>query len=57
MGKFFSLYTKPPLILRILVGLVIGVLLGLFVPQAGFVKIFGDLFVGALKAIAPIARD
>ena len=54
MGKIFTLYTKPPLILRILVGLVIGVLLGLFVPQAGFVKIFGDLFVGALKAIAPI---
>ncbi len=54
MGKIFTLYTKPPLILRILIGLVIGVVLGLFVPQAEFVNVFGNIFVGALKAIAPV---
>jgi serine/threonine transporter len=54
MKKIGSLYTKSPLILRIAIGLVIGVLLGLFVPSASFVAVFGDVFVGALKAIAPI---
>jgi len=54
MKKVLSFYTKTPLILRIAIGLVIGILLGLWVPQASFVTIFGDIFVGALKAIAPI---
>ena len=54
MKKIGSLYTKSPLILRIAIGLVIGVLLGLFVPSASFVAVFGDVFVGALKAIAPL---
>ncbi|MDO4749096.1 MAG: serine/threonine transporter SstT [Eubacteriales bacterium] len=54
MKKVLGFYTKSPLILRILIGLLIGVALGLWVPQAEFVTIFGDIFVGALKAIAPI---
>lgn len=54
MKKVFGFYTKSPLILRIAIGLVIGVALGLWVPGASFVTIFGDIFVGALKAIAPI---
>ena len=53
MKKFFGFYTKTPLILRIAIGLVIGICLGLWVPEAGFVTVFGDIFVGALKAIAP----
>ncbi len=54
MKKIFGFYTNSPLILRIAIGLIIGVVLGLWVPQAAFVTIFGDIFVGALKAIAPI---
>ncbi len=54
MKKIFGFYTKSPLILRIAIGLVIGVVLGLWVPGASFVTVFGDIFVGALKAIAPI---
>ena len=54
MKKVFSLYSKSPLILRIAIGLIIGVCLGLWVPQASFVTVFGDIFVGALKAIAPV---
>lgn len=54
MNKVFSFYTKSPLILRIAIGLVVGVVLGLWVPGASFVTVFGDIFVGALKAIAPI---
>ncbi len=54
MKKIFNVYVKSPLILRIAIGLVIGICLGLWVPQAEFVTVFGDIFVGALKAIAPI---
>jgi len=54
MKKIFGLYTKSPLILRIAIGLVLGAVLGLWVEGASFITIFGDIFVGALKAIAPI---
>ncbi|MBR5245450.1 MAG: serine/threonine transporter SstT [Clostridia bacterium] len=54
MKKAFKAYVDCPLILRIAVGLVIGIVLGLLVPAANFVTVFGDIFVGALKAIAPL---
>ncbi len=54
MKKIIDYYVKVPLILKICIGLVIGASLGLWLPQASFVAIFGNLFVGALKAIAPI---
>ncbi len=54
MGKIVSFYTKTPLILRIAIGLAIGITLGLLVPQVSFVSVFGSLFVGALKSIAPL---
>ncbi|MBQ3553828.1 MAG: serine/threonine transporter SstT [Clostridia bacterium] len=54
MKRVVSAYAKAPLILRIAIGLVIGLCLGLWVPQAGILTMLGDVFVGALKAIAPI---
>lgn len=54
MKKLFGFYVKTPLILRIAIGLVIGIALGLLLPEAGFITIFGDIFVGALKAMAPV---
>ncbi len=42
------------LILRIAIGLVIGAILGIAAPGITFISIFGTMFVGALKAIAPI---
>ena len=42
------------LIVRILIGLVIGAILGLAVPNFRAVAVLGTLFVGALKAIAPV---
>ena len=54
MKKIINLYAKVPLILKIVIGIVIGVVLGKYLPQAGFVTVFGDVFVGALKAIAPL---
>lgn len=54
MKKIIKFYTASPLILRIAIGLAIGICLGIFLPSATFVAIFGEIFVGALKAIAPI---
>ena len=44
-------YNEVSLILRIVVGLVIGAVLALAVPGAGWVGELGSLFVGALKGI------
>ncbi len=54
MKKVMWMYAKFPLIAKIALGVAVGVCLGLWVPGAAFVTVFGDLFVGALKAIAPI---
>ena len=51
----FQKWNALSLVKRIIIGLVLGVLLALTIPQyAAPVGIFGALFVGALKAIAPI---
>ena len=42
------------LVLRILFGLIIGAILGLLVPQWTGIAILGQVFVSALKAIAPV---
>jgi len=47
-------YNEISLIKRIIAGLIIGVVLGLIIPNVGAISLLGDLFVGALKAIAPI---
>ena len=47
-------YNETSLILRILTGIVIGVILALTVPGNGFIILLGNLFVGSLKAIAPL---
>ncbi len=47
-------YNRISLIGRIAAGIVIGVILALVIPQAEWIGIFGDMFVGALKAIAPV---
>ncbi|WP_317303546.1 serine/threonine transporter SstT [Acidaminococcus timonensis] len=46
---------KVPLIHQIAIGLVIGILIALFLPGiVPIVSIFGDLFVKALKGVAPL---
>ena len=52
--NIFKKWNEISLILRILGGLAVGVILGLAVPGQSWIAIFGDLFVGALKAIAPV---
>ncbi len=53
-SSLFQKWTDTSLVLRILVGLVIGTILGLVVPKWTWVGILGSVFVSALKAIAPV---
>ena len=54
MKKVISIWSNTSLIIKIVIGLVIGAILGLVAPGATFLTILGDLFVGALKGIAPL---
>ena len=42
------------LINKILIGMILGGILGILLPKFTFISIMGNLFVGALKAIAPL---
>ena len=52
--KILKVYTDSSLILRIVIGIAIGVGLAFLVPQATWISMLGTLFVGTLKAIAPV---
>lgn len=61
--NIFQRYSDSSLIKRILVGLVIGVIFALLIPAdapdwalqiGGVISLFGSIFVGALRAVAPI---
>ena len=54
MKKLLQKWTQSSLILRIFCGLVLGAILGLLVPQWTGIGILGQVFVGALKAVAPV---
>ena len=54
INALFTKWNQTSLVLRILIGLVLGTILGLTVPQWKAIGILGLLFVGALKAIAPV---
>ena len=54
MKKVFEKWCSISLVLRIAVGLVIGAILGLLVPQFTIVSWLGTIFVGALRAVAPV---
>ncbi len=54
MGKIWETWNSWSLIWRILGGLILGTVLALTVPGLEWVSLIGDLFVGALKAAAPL---
>lgn len=55
MKNLYENWIKISLIKRIIIGLIVGIILVLVAPEkASGIIILGDLFVGALKAIAPI---
>ena len=54
MNKLMEKWNRLSLIFRIACGLVLGVILGLCFPNASVIGVLGDIFVGALKSVAPI---
>ncbi len=47
-------WQKSNLMLRVFIGIVVGSVLALLVPGVSVISLLGDLFVGALKAMAPM---
>ena len=54
MKNLIQKWNSINLIKRIICGLIVGIILGLAIPQASVISILGDLFVGALRGIAPL---
>ena len=54
MKRFLKAWRKTSLIKKITIGVVIGLFLGILVPKASAIGLLGQLFVGGLKAIAPL---
>lgn len=52
--ELFKKWDSISLVKRIICGLIIGAGLGMVIPESATISLLGDLFVGALKAIAPI---
>ena len=54
MNNLWTKWTHIALVKRIIVALILGAVIGLVLPQATGISILGNVFVGALKAIAPL---
>ncbi|MGD9567911.1 MAG: serine/threonine transporter SstT [Sedimentibacter sp.] len=55
MTNFLSIWNKQSLVKRIIIGMIVGIILALTIPDiAQPIVILGSLFVGALKSIAPV---
>ena len=54
MKALLKLYNDTSLIVRILIGMILGAILGLIAKDLTVVDLLGTLFVGALKAVAPL---
>ena len=55
MKELLKAWNKLSLVVQIAIGLVIGIILALTVPdKVSGITIFGSLFVGALKGVAPV---
>lgn len=52
--RILSAWNRANLIKRISIGIVTGTLLALIFPQASAISLLGQIFVGGLKAIAPL---
>ena len=54
MGRFVKKYCETSLILKILIALVFGTVLGVFFREFSFLAVFGTFFVNTMKAVSPI---
>ena len=52
--RIAAFFNRIGLVERIIIGLFVGTLLGIFTPEAKFIALFGTFFINALKAVAPI---
>lgn len=53
----FSAFTRLSLVTRIVIAIILGVLVAVVTPQyAPYLTILGDLFIKALKSVAPNSR-
>lgn len=54
MKRFINVWNRISLIKRIIIGVILGFILGMTLPKVSAIGILGDLFVGGLKAVAPL---
>ena len=54
MKTILEKFMKTSLIMRIVIGLIVGIVLGIIWPGNSIVKLLGQVFLGALKSVAPI---
>ncbi|MGT2829557.1 serine/threonine transporter SstT [Streptococcus hillyeri] len=54
MKKVTKIWWQMSLIKKIGIGAILGIILGVLLPSLTVISLFGTLFVGALKAIAPL---
>lgn len=54
LRSIWQAWQQSHLMLRIFIGIIIGAVLALTLPGVAPISMLGDLFVGALKAMAPI---
>ncbi|QSF45632.1 serine/threonine transporter SstT [Paenibacillus tianjinensis] len=54
MNALLLKWNQVSLVKRIFIGIIVGIVLALAIPQATGIAIFGSLFVSALKAVAPV---
>ncbi|WP_397538245.1 serine/threonine transporter SstT [Rummeliibacillus pycnus] len=54
MKNIMKKWNAISLVNRIIIGIIIGVIVALVFPKAAWIPMLGTLFVGALKAVAPI---
>lgn len=54
MERFINVWNRTSLIKRIIIGVILGFILGMTLPKVSAIGILGDLFVGGLKAVAPL---
>ena len=52
--RLIQTWNKTNLMKRIAIGIFVGALLALLLPQASAIGLLGEIFVGGLRAIAPL---
>ena len=52
--SFIEKYNNTNIVIKIFVGIILGISVAYIFPNATWLSVFGSLFIGALKAIAPI---